>query len=772
MIDYAYKDLFLKDSVKKRIDITYTEGGITKTISNSDLYSEDFTLTQSICSESELKFGCCEASSIKFKIGYSPSSLVGKELTVSIVLNNDNATRLQIGIFKVVEDVESADHYGREITAYDRMNDILNADVLSWYNAFWNSNVTKNITNFTTSFLTNLGIPWSTFNLANGNVTIQKTIEAEKLSGAEIITAIAEINGVFGHINPQGYFVFKRLEEIGEGLYPSTTLYPANDLYPLNAVDAHLTTSCYKDCQYSAYKTRSINGLIIRQDADDVGCVYPNDLGNNKYTIEGNFLVYGMNSSQLNTVASNLYNVIWNRPFRPSTITARGNLCIEVGDSIRCIGAHEIVDTYVLTRVCKGVQNLFDTYTSSSSEYIPYAPQTNSNQIRQIQGKTNKLIRTVDQTISRVESIEADYATSSEIIQTANKVSIKVSSTSAKVWDESNVTIHFRGYGDPTETMDGTSASTGQYYLDMSNGKLYQKNASGGWTYIRTLAQYAQTLSSAFTQKDNEISAKVSAVQGDTSQTCSWTLRSTGWSVKCNGSNVVTINSSGLTVEGEIKARSGTIGAGSNRVWHITADGTQSAIYSGKTTLDSDSTSGIYVGTDGIALGTTNEMFKVTRNGHILAKSGEIGGCSIVNGVLQVANANISGTISTAHLSADVITTGNLSSQSISATQITSGTIDTARLSADVITTSNFSAQNINANKITSGTVSTSRLDVNAIASQTVTAQNIATAMNSPTQGTITVGTCRSASFQYYNGVGYEALSLITISGHRVLGVS
>jgi len=132
-------------------------------------------------------------------------------------------------------------------------------------------------------------------------------------------------------------------------------------------------------------------------------------------------------------------------------------------------------------------------------------------------------------------------------------------------------------------------------------------------------------------------------------------------------------------------------------------------------------------------------------SGTITATAGEIGGCSISGGVLQIANANIvnatitgtkiaNGTITNAKIadatitsakissvSADKITTGTMSANRISggtidannvtinnlnASKITTGTISTSRLSTDVITTSNFSAQNINANNIKSGTLS------------------------------------------------------------------
>ena len=52
-----------------------------------------------------------------------------------------------------------------------------------------------------------------------------------ELSGKDVITAICEINGCFGHIDRNGKFQWLYLEQDIQGLYP------ANDLYPDHAPD-------------------------------------------------------------------------------------------------------------------------------------------------------------------------------------------------------------------------------------------------------------------------------------------------------------------------------------------------------------------------------------------------------------------------------------------------------------------------------------------------------------------------------------------------------
>ena len=64
MIDYKYQDLFLEDSVDKQLKISFDGGEIT----NTDIFSETMQITESICSDSQISFGNCEASIFKITV--------------------------------------------------------------------------------------------------------------------------------------------------------------------------------------------------------------------------------------------------------------------------------------------------------------------------------------------------------------------------------------------------------------------------------------------------------------------------------------------------------------------------------------------------------------------------------------------------------------------------------------------------------------------------------------------------------------------------------
>lgn len=150
--------------------------------------------------------------------------------------------------------------------------------------------------------------------------------------------------------------------------------------------------------------------------------------------------------------------------------------------------------------------------------------------------------------------------------------------------------------------------------------------------------------------------------------------------------------------------------------------------------------------------------------GEINATSGNIGGCTISNGVLNVDAARItSGTIATAripNLSADKITAGTIHVDripSLSADKITVGTlnadripnISASKITSGTINASNVSVTNLNASNITSGTLSTSRLSSSVITTDNFSSKSLST-------GSLTVASgCRLGAASEYNALLY-----------------
>lgn len=132
MVEHKYKELFWKSHIDKQLKIATDDGLFTAT--NPEINWENFELTESLCSESELRFGSCEASMVKFQIRNAFIPLAGKWLTITETLEGNTDVPFQYGRYKVFSDVPTADREYRDIVAYDAMYDILSADVAAWYN--------------------------------------------------------------------------------------------------------------------------------------------------------------------------------------------------------------------------------------------------------------------------------------------------------------------------------------------------------------------------------------------------------------------------------------------------------------------------------------------------------------------------------------------------------------------------------------------------------------------------------------------------------------
>lgn len=203
-----------------------------------------------------------------------------------------------------------------------------------------------------------------------------------------------------------------------------------------------------------------------------------------------------------------------------------------------------------------------------------------------------------------------------------------------------------------------------------------------------------QTQVSELKQTASEISASVAnkadAAYGSSSSSFGWSLKSNGFYLYSGAKTVMSVTSSGLSVVGAIDATSGSIGGltidgylyfGGDSTYYISAnynDGnyyinlpglkidkasqavfsgklsapsgtiggftiTTSAIYKTKTSYNSSS-SGVYIGTDGIGLGAG--AFYVTSAGKLYATNAEIYGTLYLSGSESYAFYNTTGTFS------------------------------------------------------------------------------------------------------------------------------
>lgn len=419
MIDYTHADLFQKDNVQKDFVLDFGDFQIT----NNRIYGEAFELSETLCSQNELRFGCCEASVVKFKIRNEFGELKNKWFDVSTVLNGNSDTPFQIGSYRVFSDEPSGDKKYKNITAYDGMYGVINAEMVEWYD-----NLPFPITQkeFRDSFFEYLGLGQVETTLIHDDMLIEKTIDADSISGKQIITALCELNGVFGHINRQGLFDYVSLAKRKQMIHPGMGIYPGSGIYPGMMFDADYTKediNTYISCEYEDFETQLISKVQIRQEENDIGAIRGS--GNNTYVVQDNFLVYGKSASELRQISSRLFSKINGVYYRPFKASLQGNPCIEVGDIVVVNTKYKEVESYVLERTLKGIQALRDTFESKGVfEYEEKVNSTNKD-IKKLKGKTNKLERTVEKLNSEIYDEENGLKT--QIEQTAEEITMKVS---------------------------------------------------------------------------------------------------------------------------------------------------------------------------------------------------------------------------------------------------------------------------------------------------------------------------------------------------------
>jgi hypothetical protein len=424
VVNYQYAELFKKDSIDKQLTIE-TDDKTTK-ITNVELHQEQFELTESICSESELTIGSCEAAVLKFTVSNIFLPMKDKMITVKTVIDNNTANPFQIGRYKVYSDTPTADRTKRDIVAYDALYDVINADVAEWYNTLLpDKDSVTTMKAFRDSFFGYFGIEQADAQLVNDDMKVEKTVEPEELSGATVLNCICEINGCFGHIGRDGRFHYIYLEQEIQGLYPRNNLYPADDLYPREPKSTRISKSLYISAQYEDFLVKTINKLQIRKEEDDIGVIVGS--GTNAYVIQDNFLVYGKGSEELTGIANNIYGKIRGIIYRPFSADCKGNPCIEVGDAVRLPTRYEIIESYVLKRTLKGIQALRDNYEATGEEYRSTQVNSVHKSIIQLKAKTNVLTRTIEETNSKIADVASGL--SSEIKQTATDIRAEVKNT-------------------------------------------------------------------------------------------------------------------------------------------------------------------------------------------------------------------------------------------------------------------------------------------------------------------------------------------------------
>lgn len=390
MVDFIHEDLFRQSSIPKELIITDDGEPI------ENIVAESFSLNEAICKEGKLVYGSLCASTISFSFLHKGFlDIVGHEIVVKMMVDDDDENLLDLGTYYIVEDKLSNNRKIHEIKAENALVGLLYKDVKAWYEAL---TFPMTVKSFRDSFFDYVGIDCVEKTLVNDSLVIGKTLDLEKIEGSLILSAIAEINCAFGRINRENKFEFVTLEQ-GErtGTYPSDSTYPSTLLFPgvvysvngraLTTDYTHFDDSEYFSVDYANYKSNSsglTNLQIVQDDLSSPIYLKGADVSN-CYVIDNNFLLYGKTEQELRTIGNTIYDNIKDVKYTPiENAIVKGNPCLEPGDRIDFVVDDEVVTTYILERKMSGISSLKDNYTARGVEsYNPTETKEKADYNRQ-----------------------------------------------------------------------------------------------------------------------------------------------------------------------------------------------------------------------------------------------------------------------------------------------------------------------------------------------------------------------------------------------------
>lgn len=622
-ISDASKEIYLNGNIPKAVTITFPNVNVT--ITNSDIVNESLELIESIENGHQLSFQGCIATQLKFKCAGIVIDLRGEYVTAKL-----SATGAEdIPLFKGYVDQQNNQTHEDIITefvCYDALYQKGDIECADWYQGL---TFPMSVKAFRDSFFNFIGITQKDTSLINDSLSMVKTVSVgTSLKSRYIMQSICQANARYGRIGRDGLFEYVQLPDIAitQGTYPSTETFPGENTFPGRPQQTQiLTDSMYESVEYDPYDVEPITKVVVWDEAEIVKGEAGN--GTNILKIAGNVVAF---SVDLNACARNIFSEVDGITCTSTRINLVGLPFIECGDVYKYNTRLNMINSYVFNRTLKGIQAQSDSYTSDLDQYQS-DDDSLSNQIIRLDGKTNKLTRTVDETRSELTSFEQD--TDGNITEMRSSISQTAEAITSEV----------------------TRASEAEGKLSSS----IKQTADAITSEVKRASEVEGNLSTSIKQTADAITTKVS--KGDVSSEISQEAGEI--SIKSNRISIISDNFT-LTKNGTITANngtfSGTITSTNGNIAGFTIK--NNAIYNGKTSLTSTS-QGVYIGTDGINIGSGSNGFKVTSNGEITATlKGTIAGFTIGNTAIYSGKSSLSSTSQGVYLGTDGIAVGTGSS--------------------------------------------------------------------------------------------------------------
>ena len=491
-----YRNTEASNTLWASIDFGIDSSGaaVTYDIAATNIVANTTKLIQSISDAEQLKYGSVEPSMFEIQIAQDTAQVERVEASAIAGMGRGKiwdcaqGKKLTVYIKKgiiehsaefFIKSIKGEGTTGfKTITAYDALS-LFDKNVAEWYNGLNFNSLTLKA--FRESLCTYCGVGFESVTLPNDSMTISRTMSATSITGRDILAQCCELCGCWPKIDLWGT---NKLKWVTLGATSCETFDYSQYDYTFRP-----------DSTREEYDCKGINAVIIRATDDDVGGHYPATVQDNPYIIQGNFLCFGKSTAELTTIAQNIYNQIANKPYRPHKTVITGRPYLEPGDKVTvkfADGNGGTFDTYILKRTMTGEAALLDTYEAKGKK--EHREQYGiSQQIQQIQGRTNELTRTVDETVNTITRIEyltpvlskTDPSTEWADDEKAAKEGYQwFDGTDLRIWDGAawKLTI----YPDYNQSTQPNNAKEGEYWYNPTTGEI-KKLVGDTWTADSTV---------------------------------------------------------------------------------------------------------------------------------------------------------------------------------------------------------------------------------------------------------------------------------------------
>lgn len=386
-------------------------------ITNDNIDKENFEYSMSINSAKNLCIGSCEAAGIKIRIkndgrivplvSHENDSYEETIFNVYLYFDDNSDTLMYFGMFQCNKDEVTSDFKFRDITMYDQMSVLRDLDVYQWFTRF-----TEKYPNCTVKQLrdglfevlnTNneeyayirMPIDQKSKSLVHDSSTYKYRLDegATKLSAANLLEDICEINGVWGRfgrsLNSEGRVEFEYIE-----------LPTINSSYKVPTKDKITSNMRERYVKHDWYRTRVIGKIsVYNAYSECIGWRAKGDINiyDEKHTKKigekAEYAIYdnkffdevrkGSESNDLSKFLDDILTKVENITYEPYEIRCIGDPVREPGDVIFIEGTDdEIADTdprkeytsfksYIFNRTLKGIQVMKDEYSATGDRRMP-----------------------------------------------------------------------------------------------------------------------------------------------------------------------------------------------------------------------------------------------------------------------------------------------------------------------------------------------------------------------------------------------------------------